>query len=51
MTGIEHNDPFTIGGDGQRGIPYQTTSHAVVLIFIVLTNIAFFAKRKAERGI
>jgi hypothetical protein len=41
----------TIGGDGMRGMPYQTTSHAVVLIFIVLTNIAFFAKRKAEKGI
>ena len=37
-------------GDGLRGIPYQTTSHAVVLIFIVITNIAFFAKRKAERN-
>ncbi len=37
-------------GNGLRGIPYQTTSHAVVLIFIVITNIAFFAKRKAERN-
>ncbi|MCK4412961.1 MAG: hypothetical protein KAY32_05410 [Candidatus Eisenbacteria sp.] len=36
-------------GDGLRGIPYQTTSHAVVLVFIVLTNIAFFAKRSAQR--
>jgi len=36
-------------GEGARGIPYQTASHAVILVFIVLTNIAFFAKRSAER--
>jgi hypothetical protein len=37
-------------GEGLRGIPYQTTSHAVILVFIVITNIAFFAKRAAERS-
>lgn len=36
-------------GDGARGIPYQTASHAVVLSLIVVTNVAFFAKRAAER--
>lgn len=36
-------------GAGLGGIPYQTTSHAVILIFIVLTNIGFFAKRAAAR--
>ncbi len=36
-------------GEGARGIPYQTASHAVVLFFIIATNIAYFAKRSAER--
>ena len=36
-------------GQGLRGIPYQTAAHSVVLFFIILTNIAFFAKRSAER--
>ncbi|MFC1573501.1 hypothetical protein ACFL6M_07900, partial [Candidatus Eisenbacteria bacterium] len=38
-----------IRGEGSRGIPYQTTSHAVILAFIIITNIAFFAKRAATR--
>jgi hypothetical protein len=36
-------------GEGARGIPYQTTSHAAILLFIIVTNIAFFAKRAAAR--
>ncbi len=36
-------------GEGVRGIPYQTTSHAVILCLIIVTNIAFFAKRAATR--
>ncbi len=38
----------TTGGEGLRGIPYQTTTHFVVLFFIILTNIAFFAQRSAR---
>lgn len=36
-------------GEGSRGIPYQTATHAVVLVFIILSNVAFFGKRWAER--
>ncbi len=38
-----------IRGEGARGIPYQTASHAVILFFIIVTNIAYFARRRAER--
>ncbi len=38
-----------VRGLGSRGIPYQTASHFVILAFIVLTNIAYFARRVAER--
>ncbi len=36
-------------GEGSRGIPYQTATHAVILAFIALTNVAFFAQRSAAR--
>jgi hypothetical protein len=45
----EYEQLSDVRGDGLRGIPYQTAAHAVVLIFIVLTNVAFFAKRASEK--
>jgi len=45
----EYEQLAGLRGGGSRGIPYQTAAHAVVLAFIVLTNIAFFAKRAAGR--
>jgi hypothetical protein len=36
-------------GLGSRGLPYQVTTHLVVLTFMVLTNIAYFAQRRAAR--
>lgn len=45
----EYEQMAGIRGEGARGIPYQTTSHAVILFFIIVTNVAFFARRAARR--
>jgi hypothetical protein len=45
----EYEQMASLQGEGARGIPYQTTSHAVILFFIIMTNVAFFAKRAASR--
>ncbi len=36
-------------GQGSRGIPYQVTTHLVILVFMVITNIAYVAQRRARR--
>jgi hypothetical protein len=36
-------------GLGSRGLPYQVTTHLVILTFMILTNIAYFAQRRAAR--
>ena len=35
---------------GLSSIPYQTLTHAVILIFIILSNIGYFASRKKKRA-
>jgi len=35
---------------GLSAIPYQTLTHAVILIFIILSNIGYFATRKKKRA-
>jgi len=45
----EYEQLAGLRGQGLRGIPYQAAAHAVVLFFIILTNVAFFAKRAAGR--
>jgi hypothetical protein len=35
-------------GEGSRGMPYQMTSHLVILVFIVITNVAYVAQRRAR---
>jgi hypothetical protein len=36
-------------GDGSRGMPYQVLAHLLILIFMVITNIAYLAKRRSDR--
>jgi hypothetical protein len=36
-------------GQGSRGMPYQMSSHLVILVFMVLTNIAYVAQRRARK--
>lgn len=36
-------------GLGSRGLPYQVTTHLVILIFMIVTNVAFIAQQKARR--
>lgn len=35
-------------GGGSRGMPYQVTTHAVILAFMVLSNIGYLAQRRAR---
>jgi len=37
-------------GQGLKSIPYQTTSHIVILVFIIASNIAYFASRREKRS-
>jgi hypothetical protein len=36
-------------GAGSRGMPYQVLAHGLILVFLVITNIAFLAQRRARR--
>jgi hypothetical protein len=36
-------------GQGSRGMPYQMSTHLVILVFMVLTNIAYVAQRRARK--
>jgi len=36
-------------GQGSRGMPYQMTSHLVILVFMVITNVAYVAQRRARQ--
>ncbi len=36
-------------GQGSRGMPYQMTTHLVIIVFMVLTNIAYVAQRRARK--
>jgi hypothetical protein len=36
-------------GDASRGMPYQMTTHLLILIFMIITNIGYVAKRRADR--
>jgi hypothetical protein len=36
-------------GQGSRGMPYQMTTHLVILVFMVITNIAYLAQRAARK--
>jgi hypothetical protein len=39
-------------GEGSRGMPYQVITHLVILVFMVVTNVAYLAQRRArQRGI
>jgi hypothetical protein len=35
-------------GNAVKGMPYQVTTHILILFFMVLTNIAFISKRRAD---
>jgi hypothetical protein len=35
-------------GEGLKSIPYQTTSHVVILAFIIISNIGYFASRRSK---
>lgn len=36
-------------GYGSRGMPYQVLTHLLILVFMVITNIAFLARRRAQQ--
>ncbi len=36
-------------GQGSRGMPYQMSTHLVILVFMVITNIAYVAQRRARK--
>jgi hypothetical protein len=38
-----------VRGDGKRGMPYQVLAHLLILVFMVITNIAYVSKRRADR--
>jgi len=38
-------------GYGSRGMPYQVLTHLLILVFMVITNIAFLAKQSAQRRV
>ncbi len=37
-------------GEASRGMPYQVTSHLLILIAMVVANIGFIAQRRARAG-
>lgn len=50
MKGAAEYEMLTdIRGQGSRGMPYQMTSHLVILIFMVITNVAYLTQRRARR--
>jgi hypothetical protein len=36
-------------GSGSRGMPYQVITHGIILAFMVVTNVAYVAQRRARR--
>jgi hypothetical protein len=36
-------------GEGLKSIPYQTASHIIILAFIIISNIGYFASRRREK--
>ena len=36
-------------GEGLKSIPYQTTTHVVILAFIIVSNIGYFASRRSKK--
>lgn len=45
----EYEQLAGISGTGSRGMPYQVATHTVILAFLVITNIAFIAQRRARK--
>jgi len=36
-------------GQGSRGMPYQMSTHLVIIVFMIITNIAYLTQRRARR--
>jgi hypothetical protein len=36
-------------GEASTAMPYQVTAHALILVFMVITNVAYLAQRRAQR--
>ncbi|MBD3335430.1 MAG: hypothetical protein GF355_07925 [Candidatus Eisenbacteria bacterium] len=36
-------------GEASRAMPYQVTTHAMILLFMIITNIGYVAQRRAQR--
>ena len=45
----EYEQLAGIRGLGSRGMPYQVTTHIVILGFMIITNIAYVTQRRARR--
>jgi hypothetical protein len=45
----EYEDLRNISGDAGRGMPYQVTSHALILILMIIANIGYIAQRRAMK--
>ena len=45
----EYEQLTGLKGSGSRGMPYQIATHFVILAFMVITNVAFIAQRRARK--
>jgi len=46
----EYEELVGFPGDGKAQMAYQVIAHAVILVFIIISNIAFFGTRKRKGG-
>jgi len=44
----EYEQLHGMRGDGKRGMPYQVLAHLLILVFMIVTNIAYISKRRIE---
>jgi hypothetical protein len=47
----EYEELVGFPGEGKDQMAYQVIAHAVILIFIIISNVAFFASRKRKGGL
>jgi hypothetical protein len=47
----EYEELVGFPGEGKAQMAYQVIAHAVILIFIIISNIAYFATRKRKGGL
>lgn len=45
----EYEQLVARSGQAASGMPYQVTTHVLIIVFMIVTNIAYLAKRRADR--